>query len=159
MFAGQSILQVFWNKNRDFLYSHGLTMYSWKKKIFSSSLPLSSADTIILLTASFHQKSANFAISRNTDIGCILIHRIESINVAAVLQEAEDQVVLQGLHQIPSVNWLFHHSLHFHIYYIVSFVAEMPWPLYCHYNWWGMGRWDRWGARGWFILRCGWVSF
>ena len=32
-----------------------------------------SRDTSLLTSAFFHQKSANFAISRNTDIDCILI--------------------------------------------------------------------------------------
>ena len=31
-------------------------------------------DTVILRSAFFHQKSANFAISRNVDIDCILMH-------------------------------------------------------------------------------------
>ena len=40
-----------------------------KKYMNLVTLPLSSAEISI-----FHRKSANFAISRNTDIDCILIH-------------------------------------------------------------------------------------
>ena len=46
-----------------------LTQKRFKKYINHVTHPLSSADISI-----FHRKSANFVISRNTDIGCILIH-------------------------------------------------------------------------------------
>ena len=41
-----------------------------------------------------------------------LVGWMESINVPSVLHEAGDA---EGLHQILSVSWMFHHSLHFHI--------------------------------------------
>ena len=46
---------------------------------------------------------------------------------------------LKGPHQIPSVSWIFHHSLHFHIYYIVLFAPGILCPLFCYYEWWGVG--------------------
>ena len=46
---------------------------------------------------------------------------------------------LKGPHQIPSVSWIFHHSLHFHIYQIASFASGILCPLYCYYEWWGDG--------------------
>ena len=50
---------------------HGYTLpkEDLKKSMNHMTLPLSSADISI-----FHQKSANFAISRNRYIDCILIH-------------------------------------------------------------------------------------
>ena len=42
---------------------------------------------------------------------------------------------LKGLHQIPSVSWIFQHSLHFHSYFIVSFVLGILCPLYCYHEW------------------------
>ena len=60
---------------------------------------------------------------------------------------------LKGLHQIPSVSWLCHHSLHLHIYQIVSFVPRMPCPLYCFYKWWGDGI-----SGGWLIYIRVWVG-
>ena len=52
---------------------------------------------------------------------------------------------LKGLHQIPSASWIYHHSLHFHIYQIVSLVPGILCALYCYYKWWG---------DGWFITGC-----
>ena len=46
--------------------------------------------------------------------------------------------------QIPSVSWIFHHSVYFRIYQIVSFSPGILCPLYCYYEWWG--GWDRWGV-------------
>ena len=46
-----------------------LTQRRLKKYMNRVTHPLSSADIRI-----FHRKSANFAVSRNTDIDCILIH-------------------------------------------------------------------------------------
>ena len=43
---------------------------------------------------------------------------------------------LNGLHQIPKVSWLFHHSLHFNIYYILSIVPGMQCHMYYYYQWW-----------------------
>ena len=57
---------------------------------------------------------------------------MEQIIVAGVLQEAADPD--WRAHKIPSVSWLFHDSLHFHIYKIVSFVLGIPCPLYCYYK-------------------------
>ena len=48
-------------------------------------------------------------------------------------------MLTQGPAPDPSVTLLFHHSLHFHIYWIVSFLLGMPCPLYCYQNWWGNG--------------------
>ena len=42
--------------------------------------------------------------------------------------------------QIPSIIWIFHHSLHFCIYYIVSFVPEILCQLYCYYKYGGLDR-------------------
>ena len=57
---------------------------------------------------------------------------------------------LKGL-QIPSISWIFHHSLHFYIYLIVLFVPRILGPLYNYYKWWdGIG----WG--GWLISSYGW---
>ena len=61
---------------------------------------------------------------------------------------------LKGPHQIPSVSWIFHHSLYFHIYQIVSFVPRILCPLYCSCKWWG--NWIGGGSGGWFISECGW---
>ena len=44
---------------------------------------------------------------------------------------------LKGPHQIPSVSWIFHHSLYFHIYQIVSFVPRILYPFYYSCKWWG----------------------
>ena len=44
---------------------------------------------------------------------------------------------LKGPHQIPSVSWISHHSLHFHIYQIVSFATGILCSLYCYCEWWG----------------------
>ena len=44
---------------------------------------------------------------------------------------------LKGPHQIPSVSWIFHHSLHFHIYQIVSFVPGILCPVYYYFKCWG----------------------
>ena len=46
---------------------------------------------------------------------------------------------LKGVHQIPSVSWTVHHSLHFHMFYIVLFGLGILCPLYCYYEWWGHG--------------------
>ena len=51
---------------------------------------------------------------------------------------------LKGPHQIPSVSWIYHHSLHFHIYQIASFVPGILCPLYCYYKWWGDGLGGGW---------------
>ena len=59
----------------------------------------------------------------------------------------------KGLHQIPSVSWKFHHCLHFHIYYIVSFLPGILSPLYCYYKWW----WE-WIGEGWLIYTRVWVG-
>ena len=59
---------------------------------------------------------------------------------------------LKGLHQIPSISWIFHHSLHFYIYLIVLFVQGILGPLYNYYKWWdGIGR-------GWLIYIKLWVG-
>ena len=50
--------------------------------------------------------------------------------------------LLKGLHQIPSVRLFFHHSLHFHIYQIASFVPGTSCPLYCYKVMTGMGQRD-----------------
>ena len=60
---------------------------------------------------------------------------------------------LKSLHQIPTVSLLSHHSLHYHIYYIVQFLPGMPCPLYCCCNWWGDGL--EWG---WLIYIRVWVG-
>ena len=49
---------------------------------------------------------------------------------------------LKGQHQISSVSWIYHQSLHFHIYQIVWFVPGILCPLYFNYKWWG--GWDKW---------------
>ena len=59
---------------------------------------------------------------------------------------------LKGPHQIPSVSWIFYHSLHFRIYQIVSYVPRILCPLCCYYKWW----WDGIDGGGWFISGCGW---
>ena len=46
---------------------------------------------------------------------------------------------LKGPHQIPSVSWIYHHPLHFHIYHITSFAPVILCPLHCYYKWWGDG--------------------
>ena len=46
---------------------------------------------------------------------------------------------LGGLHQIPGVSWLSHHSLHFRICSIISLVLGVPCPLYCYSKWWSDG--------------------
>ena len=58
---------------------------------------------------------------------------------------------LKGPHQIPSVSWIYHHSLHFHIYQIASFAPGILCPLYCYYKWWGDGI-----GRGWLIYNRVW---
>ena len=66
---------------------------------------------------------------------------------------------LKGLHQILSVNLIFHHSLLPHLLdCLISNRNVMP--LSCYYKCWGDGI----GGGGWFILGCrqgdrGWVSF
>ena len=68
---------------------------------------------------------------------------------------------LQGPHQIPSVSWIYSHSLRFHIYQIASFVPGILCSLYCYYKWQGDGLGGRWliynrvweGDRGW-VLSC-----
>ena len=60
---------------------------------------------------------------------------------------------LMGPHQIPSVSWIFHHSLHFHIYYIISFLLGILCLLYYHYEWWGNGI----GGVGWLIHIRVWI--
>ena len=60
---------------------------------------------------------------------------MESINMASVLQKAGDAD--SRVSTRPQV--LFHHSLHFHIYYIISFVPQMSFPLCYYYKWWEMG--------------------
>ena len=67
-----------------------------------------------------------------------LFGHMESINVAGVLQEAED----------ASVSWIYHHSLHFHIYQIASFVPWTLCPLYCYYKWLGDRLGGAWGVVG-----------
>ena len=76
-----------------------------------------------------------------------LFWRMESINVAGVLQKAGD-ADSKGPHQIPSVSWRYHHSLHFHIYQIALFVPGIQCPWYCNYKWWG----DVIGEGGWWWL-------
>ena len=46
---------------------------------------------------------------------------------------------LKGTHQIPKLSWIFHHSLHFYFYWIISFVLGFLRPLYCYYKWCGKG--------------------
>ena len=41
---------------------------------------------------------------------------------------------LKGLHQIPRITSLYHHSVHFHIYHIVSFLVGHLCALYCYYK-------------------------
>ena len=53
---------------------------------------------------------------------------------------------LNGLHQIPSVSWISHHSLHFHTYQIISLVRGIMCPLYCYYKLWGDGIGGRGGG-------------
>ena len=60
---------------------------------------------------------------------------------------------LNGPNKIPSVSWIFHHSLHFHIYLIVSFVPRILCSLYCYYEWWGDGI-----GGGWMIHIRVWVG-
>ena len=57
---------------------------------------------------------------------------------------------LKGPPQVPSVSWIYHHSLHLHIYQIVSFVRNAI-PIVEI-----MG--DGTGQSGWFLLGCGWVD-
>ena len=45
----------------------------------------------------------------------------------------------KGLHQIASASLIYHHSLHFHIYQIPSFVPGILCPLYYYYKWWEDG--------------------
>ena len=49
---------------------------------------------------------------------------------------------LKGPHQIPSVSWIYHHSLYFHIYQIASFIPGILCPFYCYCKWCrhGLGR-------------------
>ena len=61
---------------------------------------------------------------------------------------------LKGLHQVPSVSWIFHHSLHFHIDQIVPFVPGILCPFYSYYKWWGDGT-----GRGWLIHMTVWVGW
>ena len=44
---------------------------------------------------------------------------------------------LKGPLQVPSVSWISHHSLLFHIYQIVSFVSGVLCRFYCYCEWWG----------------------
>ena len=59
---------------------------------------------------------------------------------------------LNGPHQIPSVSWMYYHSLCFHIYQIASFVPGILCPLYSYYKRWGDGL-----GRGWLIYNRVWV--
>ena len=59
---------------------------------------------ILLTSAFFHRKSANFAISRNTDIDWILVHNFQSlkivlINVVTILMMSV-KMATPGLHKI-----------------------------------------------------------
>ena len=63
--------------------------------------------------------------------------KIQWINITYLWRDLCRRCWLKGPHQIPSVNWIFHHSLHFHIYQIVSFTPGILCPLYCYYEWWG----------------------
>ena len=63
---------------------------------------------------------------------------------------------LNGLHQIPKVSWLFHHCLHFNIYYILSIVPGMQCHMYYYYQWWCVCV-CLCGVRIWFLL--GYVVF
>ena len=49
---------------------------------------------------------------------------------------------LKGPHQIPSVSWIFHNSLHFHIYQILIWARN---SLSIILLLWMMEGWDRWG--------------
>ena len=43
---------------------------------------------------------------------------------------------LKGLYRMPSVSWICHHSLLLHIFWIVSILPVIPFPLYCYWKWW-----------------------
>ena len=58
---------------------------------------------------------------------------------------------LKCLHQIPSVSWIYHHPLHFHICDIAWFLPAILCPLYCNYKCWGNGQ----VGIGWFVRGCG----
>ena len=47
---------------------------------------------------------------------------------------------LKGPHQMPSVSWMFHHSLHFHIYCVISIKNFVSIVLLL----WMIGEWNRW---------------
>ena len=51
---------------------------------------------------------------------------------------------LKCLHQIPSVSWIYHHPLHFHICDIAWFVPAILCSLYCYYKCWGNGTGGDW---------------
>ena len=72
---------------------------------------------------------------------------------------------LKDPHQIPSVSWISHHSLHCHIHQIALFVPRISWSLYCYCEWWGNRKVGggsfmlgfEWGDSGWvafFLFSC-----
>ena len=78
----------------------------------------------------------------------VWVNGVESMDVATVRG-----CWLKDLHQIQSVSWIHHYSLHFHIHYIASFVPRISWSLYCYFKWWGNRK-----VLGWFIYVRVWVG-
>ena len=60
---------------------------------------------------------------------------------------------IKGLHQVPTVSSIFHHSWHFHVYYISSFISRMLWLMCCYCKWW-----DWHECCWWFIYVRVWVK-
>ena len=80
-----------------------------------------------------------------------LFGRMESMDAAGVLQEAGDA---DSRACTRSQVWVEkHHSLNFHIYYIVQFMPKISWSLYCYFKWWGKRK-----VGGWFIYVRVWLQ-
>ena len=60
---------------------------------------------------------------------------------------------IKGLHQVPTVSSIFHHSWHFHVHYISSFISRILWLMCCYCKWW-----DWHECCWWFIYVWIWVK-